>query len=66
MLGREVTVLTDSIEAAGSKVAARTEWQAPEIDGVVHVSGVGLRSGQFMKVLVVDSNEYDLFGKAVS
>lgn len=66
MVGKEVEVLVDSVEAAGTRGIARTEGQALEIDGVVHVSGARLRGGQFLKVLVVDFNEYDLFGRALS
>jgi ribosomal protein S12 methylthiotransferase len=66
MVGREVKVLVDSVDATGTRGTARTEGQALEIDGVVHVSGTGLRSGRFLKILVVDFNEYDLFGKALT
>jgi ribosomal protein S12 methylthiotransferase len=66
MVGREVKVLVDGVDATGTRGIARTEGQALEIDGVVHVSGAGLRSGQFLKILVVDFNEYDLFGTALT
>jgi tRNA A37 methylthiotransferase MiaB len=66
MVGREVEVLVDSVNATGTRGVARTEGQALDIDGVVHVSGTGLCSGQFLKVLVVDFDEYDLFGKALT
>jgi ribosomal protein S12 methylthiotransferase len=66
MVGREVKVLVDSVDATGTRGTARTEGQAFEIDGVVHVSGTGLRSGRFLKILVVDFNEYDLFGKTLT
>lgn len=66
LVGREVTILVDSVEASATRGVGRTEGQAPEIDGVVHVSGAGLRSGQFLRVLVEGFNEYDLFGKTLS
>jgi len=66
MVGREIKVLVDNVNATGTRGVARTEGQALDIDGVVHVSGTGLCSGQFLKVLVVDFDEYDLFGKALT
>src|SRR5262249_51335901 len=45
-LGRTMTLLVDSVEPGG--VAARCAADAPEIDGVVHVTGgTALRVGEF-------------------
>lgn len=65
LVGSEMNVLVDSVDAAAASAVARNEGQAPEIDGVVHVRAKNLRSGQFVRVLVEDSNAYDLFGKAI-
>jgi ribosomal protein S12 methylthiotransferase len=39
---------------------ARTEWDAPEIDGVVRLTGRGVRPGTFVRTLVTGSSTHDL------
>jgi len=43
----------------------RTQYDAPEIDGAVRVSGKNIKVGEFYKVLIKDSLEYDLVGDKV-
>jgi ribosomal protein S12 methylthiotransferase len=62
--GSEMTVLID--EVAGGRATARSYADAPEIDGVVHIAqGRGLRPGDFVKVRITRSDDYDLWGKPV-
>jgi ribosomal protein S12 methylthiotransferase len=62
--GRELTVLVD--EVAGGRAIARSYADAPEIDGVVHIAqGRGLKPGDFVKVKITRSDDYDLWGKPV-
>jgi ribosomal protein S12 methylthiotransferase len=60
-VGRRMRVLVDSID---DEVAiARSESDAPEIDGVVRIKGRGaakLPVGEFSEVVVTGSSEYDL------
>ena len=65
-VGERVTVLIDTVDAGGARATGRTEGQAPEVDGVVRVTGDGLREGQFCEATVVGSAEYELFAEAVS
>ncbi len=63
-VGSVQTVLLDSVE--GQSAVGRTSADAPEIDGVVHVTRAdGLRAGDFVRVSVTDSDEYDLFASVV-
>jgi len=63
-LGQEMTVLVD--EASGGRAIARSYADAPEIDGVVHIAqGRGLKPGDFVKVKITRSDDYDLWGKPV-
>ncbi len=63
-LGQEMTVLVD--EAGGGRAIARSYADAPEIDGVVHIAqGRGLQPGDFVKVRITRSDDYDLWGKPV-
>ena len=58
-LGRELTVLVDHVEAG--QAVARSFADAPEIDGVVRISGAAkLKPGLFAKVRVKAAAEYDL------
>ncbi|MDP2835003.1 MAG: 30S ribosomal protein S12 methylthiotransferase RimO [Pseudomonadota bacterium] len=63
-LGQEMTVLVD--ESSGGRAIARSYADAPEIDGVVHIAqGRGLKPGDFVKVKITRSDDYDLWGKPV-
>jgi ribosomal protein S12 methylthiotransferase len=57
-------VLVDAVEGNGrSRVAlARSYAEAPEIDGIVRVQGVGagVAPGDFLEVDITDSDTYDL------
>jgi ribosomal protein S12 methylthiotransferase len=60
-VGRRMRVLVDSID--GNTAIARSEADAPEIDGVVRVKGKGaaaLAVGEFADVQVTGASEYDL------
>jgi ribosomal protein S12 methylthiotransferase len=62
-VGSIQTILLDAVD--NEKAVGRSSADAPEIDGVVHVSGAkGLRAGEFVQVRVTDSDEYDLFATA--
>jgi len=62
--GTEMTVLVDV--AGGGRAIARSYADAPEIDGVVHIAqGRGLKPGDFVKVKITRSDDYDLWGKPV-
>ncbi len=59
-LGSEIEVLVDSID--GNTAIARSWADAPEIDGVVHISNAaGLVEGDCLQVTVTGSDDYDLF-----
>ena len=55
------------------EIAARKEWptigrsitDAPEIDGKVFVSSNKVNIGELVKVKIIDSSEYDLYGEIV-
>lgn len=65
-LGREVDVLVDEkVEGEKDRYIGRTEGDAPEVDGMVYVTGRGVEAGKFCRVKITDTLEYDLVGKAV-
>ena len=59
-VGKELDVLVDNID--GETAQGRTKYDAPEIDGIVHISnGSKLRTGQIIKAKITASDNYDLF-----
>jgi ribosomal protein S12 methylthiotransferase len=65
-VGRRLTVLVDALEPDGTAVA-RSEADAPEIDGVVRVRRAArLKPGEFAEVEVTGSDAYDLEARLVT
>jgi len=63
-VGKRTRVLVDTVE--GSNVVARSEGDAPDIDGVVHIkSAKGLRPGDWADVEITSADAYDLHAKLV-
>jgi len=62
-IGSRQIVLID--EVAGDSAIARSSSDAPEIDGVVHISvdGYDIEAGDFIEVDIVNADEHDLFGE---
>jgi ribosomal protein S12 methylthiotransferase len=61
-VGGAETVLVDSVGSDGA--IARSSADAPEIDGVVRIrDGQGLTPGALVKVIVENSDDYDLVGR---
>jgi ribosomal protein S12 methylthiotransferase len=63
-VGRRVQAIVD--ESTGLNAKGRTKWDAPEIDGVVHLaSRRPIRAGEIVTARIDRSDEYDLFGTIV-
>ena len=63
-VGKTIDVLIDEVTPEG--IIGRSSADAPDIDGLVHVSAKGrVLPGTIVKVKIVDSDEYDLFGAVV-
>jgi ribosomal protein S12 methylthiotransferase len=64
-VGKRMRVLVDSVE--GAKAIARSEGDAPDIDGVIHIKNAkSLRPGDWADVEVTSADAYDLNAKLVS
>ena len=61
-IGKNIRVLVDQTE--NNIGVGRTEYDSPEIDNIVQIEGKVSR-GQFVNIIVNDSNEYELIGKPV-
>ena len=63
-VGKRMRVLVDSVEA-GTAIA-RSEGDAPEIDGVVHIENAGkLKAGDWAQVDITGADAYDLRAELV-
>jgi ribosomal protein S12 methylthiotransferase len=63
-IGKTIEVLVDEVD--GESAVARSYWDAPEIDGSVHLTtDLAINPGDRLKVTVEDSNEYDLWARSV-
>jgi ribosomal protein S12 methylthiotransferase len=61
-VGRTIDVLVDDVKPDEGKAIARSQWDAPEIDGQVIIANAhGIKVGDKVSVTVTDSDEYDLF-----
>jgi ribosomal protein S12 methylthiotransferase len=65
-VGRQMDVLIDGL-VPGEKDAwiGRSVADAPDVDGVVYVSGRKLKPGQMVRCEIVATSDYDLVGVAV-
>ncbi len=63
-VGKRMRVLVDSVE--NGKAIARSEGDAPEIDGVVHIENPGkLKAGDWAQVDITGADAYDLQARLV-
>lgn len=64
LIGARVPVLIDGIGAgAEGTLQGRTAFQAPEIDGVVHIKKGKSHSGEMVLVKITHTEPYDLVGE---
>lgn len=61
-VGDVLPVIIDSVDNATQTAIARTPYDAPEIDGVVHITQIeGAEAGQIVHVEIDASDDHDLF-----
>jgi ribosomal protein S12 methylthiotransferase len=65
-VGAYVRAIVDGVsEESEHLLEARTEWQAPSIDGVVLINEGTAPQGSFADVQLTEAHEYDLVGRIV-
>jgi ribosomal protein S12 methylthiotransferase len=63
-VGRRVSVIVD--ESSGKTARGRSIWDAPEIDGAVHLtSRLPIRLGEIVTARITRASQYDLVGEVV-
>jgi ribosomal protein S12 methylthiotransferase len=65
-IGRQVDVIIDAaVPGEPNAWIGRSYADAPDVDGVIYVSGEGLSAGKIVSCEIVARQEYDLIGVAV-
>jgi ribosomal protein S12 methylthiotransferase len=65
-IGKTLTVLIDAKSKENNGYfLARSQAEAPEVDGVILVKSDDLKIGEFAKVKIIDYRDYDLIAKVV-
>ncbi|MGO0061639.1 30S ribosomal protein S12 methylthiotransferase RimO [Brevibacillus fluminis] len=64
-VGRELDVLIERYDGRNDVFVGRSQYDAPEIDGEVFVSGYKGELGKIVKVRITHSYEYDLAGEVI-
>jgi len=63
-VGRTIDVLVDDVRPDENAAVARSQWDAPEIDGNVIIDEANdIKPGDMVSVLVTDSDAYDLYAR---
>lgn len=63
-VGRTVDVLVDEVQPENNIAIARSQWDAPEVDGTVIISDAdSIAPGEMVSVKLTDSDEYDLYAR---
>lgn len=65
LIGRRLAVIVDEIEEDNTGFVGRTQWDSPQIDNVIYLSGK-LNIGEIYDVTIDHVSEYDLWGKATN
>ncbi len=65
-VGRTLTVLIDEpTNAENGFAVGRSQYHAPDVDGVIYVKGKTLAAGDVLPVRIVSADTYDLIGEWV-
>lgn len=63
LTGKRIRVIIDSCGGGDRCCVARSQWDAPDIDCTVRVSGGNLKTGDMADVLVRKSSHFELFAE---
>lgn len=65
-IGRELNVLIERYDGRNDVYVGRSEYDAPDVDGEVFVTGCKADIGQMQKVRITHSFEFDLSGEGMA
>jgi len=64
-IGTVQDVIIDGPSDEAGEWLGRTKADAPEVDGVAYLSGVGLKAGDIVRAKITDADAYDLYGEVI-
>lgn len=59
-------IIESPVEPAQQRLVARAAFQAPDIDGIIHIEKGTAQPGTFARVYITQASDYDLNGQIVS
>ena len=63
-IGKTISVLIEGKSSDNPEyLIGRSQYQGPEVDGVVLIAAQGLKNGDFVSVKITDSDIYDVIGE---
>jgi ribosomal protein S12 methylthiotransferase len=65
LIGSRQTVMVEGTDRTQGTAAGRTFFQAPEIDGIVYLTGGKVSPGAMVEATITGASEYDLYGEPV-
>ncbi|WP_027084375.1 30S ribosomal protein S12 methylthiotransferase RimO [Cohnella panacarvi] len=65
-VGRTLDVLVERYDGRSDVYIGRSQYDAPEVDGEVYVSGIRTELGEIRKVRITHAYEYDLSGEGIA
>mgnify|MGYP001016133699 FL=1 len=65
-VGRTLDVLLERYDEKSGVYVGRSQYDAPEVDGDVYVSGIKAKIGDIVKVRITHAYEYDLSGEGIA
>ncbi|AJY76633.1 30S ribosomal protein S12 methylthiotransferase RimO [Paenibacillus beijingensis] len=65
-VGREIDVLIERYDGRSDIYVGRSQYDAPEIDGEVFVTGCSAPIGEIQRVRITHAYEYDLSGEGIA
>jgi ribosomal protein S12 methylthiotransferase len=66
LIGSRQTVMVEGIDRAQGSATGRTFFQAPEIDGIVYLTGSRAQPGEMVDGIITGANAYDLFAEPLA
>jgi ribosomal protein S12 methylthiotransferase len=67
-MGQTMEIIIDHVER--KLITGRSQYDAPEIDGLVYIKNLGqyphIQVGDLVKVEIIASQDYDLYAKPIA
>ena len=65
-VGKTIDVLVERYDGRSDVFIGRSQFDAPEVDGEVYISGIRAEIGEIRRVRITHAYEYDLSGEGIA